>query len=233
LPNAKALRIHQGIARQLGIEILSGKFRPGDVIEGEIERSEALGVSRTAYREAIRILVAKGLLESRPKAGTHVTPRASWNLLDPQVLAWAFSGEPNANFIGDLFELRGIIEPAAAALAAARRTAEQLELMRAALDGMRRLTLASDAGQAADQDFHRVILQAAHNDALASLSGSVGAAVTWTTLFKQRHQPLPRDPLPEHEAVFSAITKGNPRRARTAMENLLRLALEDMGVIRK
>jgi DNA-binding FadR family transcriptional regulator len=233
LTKAKALRIHQEIARKLGIKILSGKLRPGAAFEGEIERSAALGVSRTAYREAIRILIAKGLLESRPKAGTHVTPRARWNLLDPQVLAWAFSGEPDAHFIGDLFELRGIIEPAAAALAAARRTAQQLELMRAALDGMRRLTLASDAGQAADQDFHRVILQAAHNDALASLSGSVGAAVTWTTLFKQRHQPLPRDPLPEHEAVFSAISKGNPKRARTAMENLLRLALEDMGVIRK
>ncbi|MFX7988724.1 GntR family transcriptional regulator, partial [Acinetobacter baumannii] len=92
----------------------SGMRKPGDVFGGEIEASEALGVSRTAYREAIRILAAKGLVESRPKAGTRVTPRSRWNMLDVDVLAWTFEGEPDTDFIIDLFELRGVIEPAAA-----------------------------------------------------------------------------------------------------------------------
>ena len=85
---------------------------------GEIEASEALGVSRTAYREAIRILAAKGLIESRPKAGTRVTQRSRWNLLDPDVLGWAFESEPDLDLLESLFELRNIVESAAAALAA-------------------------------------------------------------------------------------------------------------------
>ncbi len=226
----KAERIHQAIARTLGTAILSGKHQPGDSFEGEIERSLALGVSRTAYREAIRILVAKGLIESRPRAGTHVTPRSRWNLLDPDILAWTFSGEPDAHFIRGLFELRGIVEPAAAGFAAERRGDAQIMTMRRSLDDMARYGLTTEAGQAADQNFHRVILEAADNEALASLASSVGAAVSWTTRFKQRHQALPRDPLPEHMAVFLAIEASDPARARAAMEELVALALADMRI---
>ena len=225
-------RLHQAIARQIGGAILSGAYRPGDALDGEIEQALALGVSRTPYREAVRILVAKGLLESRPKAGTHVTPRARWNLLDPDILAWTFSGEPDEGFVQGLFELRGIIEPAAASLAAKRRTAAQVDAMRAALDLMAHHGLASEAGQAADQHFHAVVLAATHNDALASLASSVGAAVSWTTRFKQRRHALPRDPLPEHIAVFEAIAAGDDPQARRTMEELLRLALADMAVAR-
>ncbi len=226
----RPLRIHQSVARELGTAILMGTYQPGENLEGEIERSLALGVSRTAYREAIRILVAKGLLESRPKAGTSITPRARWNLLDPDILAWTFSGQPDQNFINGLFELRGIIEPAAAVLAATRRTDAQLETMRHALGEMQSHGLSTEIGQAADQDFHRAILEATHNDALASLASSVGAAVNWTTRFKQRNHALPRDPIPEHIAVFTAIEAQDTAQARTAMEELLQLALADMNI---
>lgn len=180
-------------------------MQPGDALDGEIEQALAMGVSRTPYHEAVRILVAKGLLESRPKAGTHVTPRARWNLFDPDVLAWTFSGEPDEKFVRGLFELRGIIEPAASSFAAQRRTEGQVSAMRNALAAMARHGLSTEEGRAADQQFHRSILEATHNEALASLASSVGAAVDWTTRFKQRHQALPRDPLPEHLAVFEAI----------------------------
>jgi len=224
---SNAERIHQAIARTLGTAILSGRYQPGESLEGEIEQSLALGVSRTPYREAIRILVAKGLLESRPRAGTHVTPRARWNLLDPDVLAWTFSGEPDPAFVRGLFELRGIIEPAAAALAARRRTAPQVAEMHEALDAMKRHGLSTDAGSAADQQFHRALLQATHNEALASLASSVAAAVDWTTRFKQRFQALPRDPYPDHMAVLAAIEASDAEQARQAMDELLRLALDD------
>jgi len=224
----RTLRIHQSLARQLGRAILSGEYKPGDSLDGEIEHSLALGVSRTAYREAIRILTAKGLLGSRPKAGTHVTPRHRWNLLDPDLLAWMFMGEPDQAFIRDLFELRGIIEPAAAALAAERRSASQLAAMQEALSDMSRLGLAAVEGQAADRQFHRLILEATGNEALISLAGSVGAAVQWTTHFKQRARKAPRDPVPEHEALYVAIAERDPLRSREAMVLLVQLALEDM-----
>ena len=224
----RPLRIHQAVAARLGIAILSGDYQPGDSLEGEIEQSLALGVSRTAYREAMRILIAKGLLESRPKAGTRVTARRRWNLLDPDILAWMFSGRPDDHFIHDLFELRGIIEPAAAALAAQRRTSAHLDCMTQALADMGSFGLASTQGQEADRTFHRAILEAAGNEALASLASSVGAAVQWTTHFKQRAHQNPRDPLPEHAAVHAAIAEGDADGASAAMTDLLRLALEDM-----
>lgn len=224
------LRIHQALARQLGIAILSGKHLPGEGFGGEIEQSEALGVSRTAYREAMRILTAKGLLESRPKAGTHVTPRRQWILLDPDVLEWMFAGTPDERFIRDLFELRGVIEPAAAALAATRHDQADLARMDAGLAGMRAYGLATAEGQAADQEFHTALLDAARNEALTSLATSVAAAVRWTTRFKQRRHQHPRDPLPEHVALRDAIASRKPARARKAMEELLRLALADMPI---
>ncbi len=221
-------RIHGAIAHDIGVEILGGVRKPGDVFGGEIEASEALGISRTAYREAIRILAAKGLVESRPKAGTRVTPRQRWNILDPDVLAWTFEGEPDPVFILDLFELRGVIEPAAAAFAARRREPHHLEEMKAALDDMERLGLADAEGRAADQRFHRTILAAAQNEALAALASSVGAAVSWTTKYKQRSRALPRDPLPDHVRVYEAIETGDPAAAHAMMAELLHLAVADM-----
>ena len=223
-------RIHGAIARDIGVEIVGGLRKPGDVFGGEIEASEALGISRTAYREAIRILAAKGLVESRPKAGTRVTARHRWNLLDPDVLAWTFEGEPDPAFILDLFELRSVIEPAAAEFAARRRTQDHLDDMRAALDDMERLGLADSEGRAADQRFHRAILAAANNEALAALASSVGAAVSWTTKYKQRNRALPRDPLPDHILVYEGILAGDAAAARQAMTQLLHLALADMDL---
>lgn len=224
-----SLRIHQAVARDLGTAILSGKFAPGDNLGGEIETAVELGISRTAYREAIRILIAKGMVESRPKAGTHVAPRERWNLLDPDVLAWMFSGEPDEGFIRDLFELRGVIEPAAAALAASRHDNTHLEAMDRALAGMRDYGLNTAEGQKADQDFHTVILKATGNEALAVLASTVGAAVSWTTRFKQRTNRLPRDPLADHVALRHAIASRDPAFASETMHELLRMALADMA----
>ena len=227
---AKSLPLHQAVARDLGIAILSGDYLPESGWGGEIEHAAALNVSRTAYREAMRILTAKGMLESRPKVGTRITPRHRWNLLDAEVLEWMFAGRPDENFIRDLFELRGAIEPAAASLAAKRRTYEHLATMNRALEGMRIHGLATEEGRMADQMFHRAILEAADNQALATLASSIAAAVTWTTSFKQRHQGLPRDSLPDHENIFKAIEAGSSRRAGQAMRDLLLLALKDMGL---
>jgi len=118
--------------------------------------TESLGVSRAAYREAVQTLIAKGLVESRPKAGTRVLPRDRWNLLDPDVLAWAFAREPDQRLIDSLFELRGIIEPASAALAAERRSREDLQQMKSGLALMRRHTLATEEGRQGDRQFPEI-----------------------------------------------------------------------------
>jgi len=222
-----ARRIHGTIARNLGVDILTGRYQPGETLPGEIEFAQSLRVSRSAYREAVRILIAKGLVESRTRTGTRVSPRERWNLLDPEVLGWSFESEPDEAFVRDLFELRMIVEPAAAEFAAARRDAADLARLKEAIAGMRRHGLATPEGQAADQAFHTAILSAARNAPLVTLSSSIAAAVSWTTVFKHRKRGLPRDPLPDHERLYEAIVAGDPEAARKQMVALVRLALED------
>jgi DNA-binding FadR family transcriptional regulator len=219
--------LHGAIAHKLGVAIMSGEYAPGDKLSGEVAFAEVLDVSRSAYREAVQVLAAKGLVESRPKAGTRVLPRARWNFLDPDILAWAFAGEPDLQFVRSLFELRAIVEPAAAGFAAERRDRADLNAMKNALAAMRRHTLATAAGRAADRNFHDAILRATRNDALITLSAGIGAAVNWTTEYKQRARGLPRNAIPDHARVYEAIVASDPAAAAQAMRNLVDLALED------
>lgn len=223
-------RLHGAIARKLGADILSGDYPAGATLPTEAMATETLGVSRAAYREAVQVLIAKGLVESRPKAGTRVLPRDRWNLLDPDVLAWAFAREPDQRLIESLFELRGIIEPAAAALAAERRSREDLQAMKSGLALMRRHTLATEEGRHGDRQFHSALLHATGNDALIALSAGIAAAVAWTTVYKQRGRELPRDPVPFHVSVYEAIADGDAERATEAMRVLVTGALEDIGL---
>jgi len=224
---ARPLRLHGVIARDLGMKIVSGHYAPGDILDGEIAASEERSVSRTAYREGVRILAAKGLVDSRPKTGTRVSARDRWHLLDPDVLSWIFEQEPDERLLSSLFELRKIVEPQSAALAARRRTEGQLRVMAEGLDGMARHSLANEAGRLADQNFHTALLEASDNPFLVSLTSGVAAAITWTTVFKQRVMPLRRDPVPDHLRVYEAILAGDPDAARDAMEKLVDMAFLD------
>lgn len=223
----KALRIHGAIAEALGIRIVSGELAPNEILEGEIAASDQLKVSRTAYREAIRILAAKGLVESRPKTGTRVSAQKKWHLLDPDVLSWIFQNEPEERLLANLFELRRIIEPEAAALAARRRSVGHLTEMAGALAEMQRHSLAVAEGRIADQRFHSTLLDASANPFLISLTRGVEAAVTWSTEFKQRKSPLRRDPLPDHLKVFEAVAAQDGKGAYRAMVELIDWAFID------
>ena len=223
--------LHLVLADRLGVDILSGAYSPGDILPNEIESSTSLAISRGAYREAIRTLAAKGLVHSRTKRGTRVNDSSNWNILDADVLRWMFETEPNPDFVRDLFELRLITEPAAAECAAAKCTDEEIAKMQSALQVMKAETLNSALGRAADLEFHKVLLTAARNSALASLSNSIGAAISWSTSYKARHNALDRDSMPDHERVFVAIAERNPAEARWAMESLIRFAQADLQKI--
>ena len=146
-----------------------------------------------------------------------------WNLLDPELLAWMFEGSsaPPLQFVRSLFHLRMIVEPAAAELAAQLRDGRQLARMGHALEQMDEFGLATKDGQAADQRFHALILEATGNEFLVSLSGSISAAVRWTTYFEYRAMQAPRNPMPEHRALFEAIAGSDPAAARQATEALV------------
>jgi DNA-binding FadR family transcriptional regulator len=137
-------------------------------------------------------------------------------LLDADVLEWAFESEPDVVLFNSLFELRNIIEVAAAGLAAKRRSAHHLKAMRSALERMARCTLATEEGRQADIEFHSELFDASNNPFIISLTSGVSAAIRTTTMFKQRHSPLRRDPVPDHARVFAAIEAGDCAKATEA-----------------
>ena len=210
-------RLSVRIAHDLGVAITAGEYQPGDKLEGEIEVSDRLNVSRTAYREAIRMLTAKGMVESRPRTGTRVLERSKWHLLDPDIIAWSFEGEPSEEFMRNLFELRRLIEPEAAFLAATRRTPRDLMRMGYALEQMEQYDLVSLEGRAADQQFHHAVLAAAKNELLVALSATVQASISWVTEFKRRKRSFARDARPDHHQIFEKIAAGDNHGAREAM----------------
>ena len=227
---AKREPSHIKLSRELGVPIVTGQICPGEVLPGEIEIAEDYGVSRSVVREALRMLSARGLIESRPKIGTRVKDREAWNMLDPIVLEWMFEVTPPPKFVKSLFELRLVVEPAAAALAARKKTARHLATMGHALEEMARHTLSTPEGQVADQEFHSAILMATDNELMISLSATIGAAVRWTTFFKSRKNKSPRDSIEEHRALFEAIADGDAERARHVTEALIAMAQRDTEV---
>jgi DNA-binding FadR family transcriptional regulator len=198
-------RLKGSLAQQLAVQILSGELPAGHVFVNEIEYAEQLGISRATLREAFRILAAKGLVNSRPKSGTRVSPKRQWSLLDPDLLAWQFEARPSPEFLRDLFELRMLVEPGAAALAASRRTDAEVDGMRRALESMAAHGLGREAGRLADLNFHNIMLESTRNDMVIALASSIMAAIAWTTIYKQRKRALARDPIPDHRAMAELI----------------------------
>lgn len=223
-------RLNHVVAQRLAIQIVSGELPTGHVFPAEVDHAEALGVSRSVLREAFRVLTAKGLVSSRPKAGTRINERRHWNLLDPDVLAWQIQCGASDSFLRDLFELRMVVEPQAAEMAAQRRDAGQLRDMANALDAMERFTLASDKGRAADIRFHELLIEATRNEMLVALSNSISTAIASTTAIKQGLDGTPRDAMPEHRALYEQIAEGNARQARKAMVTLIELAHADTRI---
>ena len=218
-------RVHNAITRELALRILSGRAKPGELLEGEVGSSARLRVSRGAYREAVRTLVSKGLVEPRPKTGTRVNSSDKWVMLDPDVLTWMFSDQPCRGNVDSLFELRMMIEPAAAELAASRRKQRHLDVMRNALDAMGKYSLHTEAGRLADHDFHTALLSAAGNPFLASLGNSVRAAAEVLSQFGRG--PAPRSASAAAHClanVYSSIAAKDPRAAHEAMARLIRVS---------
>src|SRR5512140_1591981 len=114
--------VHGNTLDHLGAAIVAGRYPAGSSIPAAPRLCEELGVSRTVVREAVKSLVAKGLVSTGPKVGTRVQPAAHWNWFDPDVVAWQSKAGLTREYLRDLQELRRVVEPAAVRLAAQRAT---------------------------------------------------------------------------------------------------------------
>lgn len=213
LPQRKSM--HGRIVQDLGIDIVSGKLKPGERLPAEATLCETYGVSRPVLREATRVLVAKGLVVSKPRVGSIVRPRGDWHMLDPDVLYWTLSSIPERDFFQSLLAVRRIIEPAAAALAATTATPEDIERIEAAY---RRMAAAptSEALLEPDLQFHREIMAATHNDMLAYIGNMMSFALSESIKLTSRHPNTHALALPRHKAILTAIQNRDPLGARQA-----------------
>jgi len=220
--------LHGLVAHQIGQQIIRGDLRPGQLLPSEEALSARLRVSRTAMREAIKVLAAKGLIESRPKTGTRIRPREFWNFLDPDLLAWQLSAGPIGQYVKDLFELRRVVEPAAAEIAARRVGARDIARMKKAYQGM---AAAGDDGELwvePDMRFHKAILHATGNELIRSLGAMIETALAITFRLSSTNPEGQRHALPLHGAILNALMRRSPNAARRAMLRLLDRSEEDV-----
>lgn len=221
--------LHGLLVQHLGQLIVEGSLGPEDHLPPEEEFSGQFGVSRTVLREAMRVLAAKGLVESRPKTGTRVLPRESWSLLDPEVLVWQQTAGPKPLFLKEFEEVRIALEPEGARLAAERASTDQLARVERALQRMETASASNNrlAFVEADVDFHAAIFEACQNQLLRQMGKTV------TTFLRIRHQGLEDIPdvleatAPEHAAVLAALKSGDAERAYQAMVVLVSRAAQD------
>ena len=214
----KRASLHDQITSNLGIAILSGELKEGDV-SSETALRRNLGVSRTILRESLKVLVSKGLVTLRPKVGVSIRPRREWNLFDPDVLAWQAETVVDKEFIRTLCEVRLIVETAGAALAAVRGTPEEKTAISSCFANMESNLGSKEAYDEADIAFHGAIFNACHNELLRQLGNTIRSALRLQD--KCGSEVGMKESLVLHHEVASAILKGDDAAARAAMENII------------
>lgn len=209
-------------ASELGRQITSGDYPPDATLPVEAELAEQLGVGRNVVREAVKVLAGKGLLRTGPRVGTRVRPRADWNLLDPDVIAWsALSRQAFEPLLRELTEVRRLFEPAAAELAASRATRRESADLLAAIEAMEDAVEDPEASLAADLEFHRTLLAAAHNSVLASFQNVISALLRSDFEIAMRRPGAFADSIARHREIAEAVADRSSSRARKAAERLI------------
>jgi DNA-binding FadR family transcriptional regulator len=212
--------IHSTIAEAIGSRIVAGEFPPGTILPNEEKWASIFKVSRSAVREAMKVLMAKNLLVSRPKVGSRVQPVETWSLLDHDILTWYARSPRREHLLRSLQQFRHIIEPEAAALAAELRTDDQMMEISAACKDMATAPSLTER-TSADVRFHQAILKASRNEFLLPLGGLIDTAlnslfVMITVSANDLHyaQDL-------HDEIERCIRQQRPQAARLAVRRLL------------
>ena len=210
------------VSRELGRRIVAGTLESDSMLDDENTLAERYKVSRVVIRDAVKILVGKGLLQVRRGFGTRVKPRSEWVLLDDDVLAWHLSAPPDAGFLAQLMEFRLAFEPRAARWAAERATAENLADIEAAVLRMEEEKGSVENFIVADARFHRAVLHAAHNELLKEMEGVIYSALLVSVRITNRDPRENEKSIPYHRDLFEAIARKDGDRAERMSEELLR-----------
>ena len=211
-----------GILDRLGQNVVSGQYGAGRRLPTEAELARKLGVSRASLRESLRALANKGLVDARPRRGTTVLDKDSWDIFDPDVLRWMARATPDPAFMIALLEARKILEPAAARLAALRASAAQILAIDRAFQGMAD-SLPHDVEGCCRHDlaFHEGIFAAAANPLLHRFVLTIRTGLLASFRISSDARESYENSLIEHRAVATAIRRRDPQAAEAAMRTLL------------
>jgi DNA-binding FadR family transcriptional regulator len=217
--------VTEEITNILGREIVAGLFPPGATLLGEEEICARFGASRSAAREAVKILAAKGLLQTRPRRGSRITPTKEWNFFDPAVLAWLRESAKPRHLITELLEMRLAFECEAAALAAARGLAGEIDAIRHAFEAMKTAAQGDADPISSDAAFHEAILAATGNRFFLPFSAVIRTALQFSVPTTNALFGHTVGDLEAHGRVLIAIERGDSESARIAMRDMLKEVL--------
>jgi len=208
------------IVDTMGQRIVTGHYKSGEQLPVEADLCTEFGVSRSIMREATKVLMAKGLLASKPRVGTLVKGQECWNLLDVDVLSWVTEALPGEDFLDMLFEARMALEPSAAELAARKASPEDILAIGKAY---REMEAAKTVEESLEPDirFHQAIMDATHNQVIRYIGHTLHNALAISIRLTNWHPDIHILSLPRHEAVYLAIRDRDPRAAARAAKNLL------------
>jgi DNA-binding FadR family transcriptional regulator len=223
--------VHGNTVDHLGEAIVAGRYAAGSSIPPEPILGAELGVSRTVIREAVKSLIAKGLVTSGPKVGTRVVAAEHWNWFDPDVIAWQAKAGLTPEFLRDLMDLRRVVEPAALRLAAQRATQEDIAGVTAALEGMRHAVKEGGDYVTHDLRFHQGLLRACRNRMLIQMSKALEALLRTSFELSTSKKGGPASSLQLHQAVLDAVVARNPEKAEQAILVLINGAHQDIEEI--
>lgn len=217
---------HASTVDRLGAWIAQGNVGAGQSLKVEAALGEEFGVSRTVIREAIKTLVAKGMLEVGPKVGTRVLPVRSWNLFDPQVVGWLAAKGLPASFVMDLLDLRRAIEPMAVRWACERATPQQIADIQAAYRVLEASVKDKGDYNHADQCFHEAVLAASHNQFIEQMLPALGALLAISFEVSSAVPGELGRTLPLHKDLADAIATRDSARGVWACMSLIENACE-------
>lgn len=210
------LNLTQQLVHALGKKIMLGSFKVGDSLPSEADLCIEFNISRTATREAVKMLTAKGLISSRPRQGIKVAESKHWNLFDADVLNWILIGKPDLYLLRHFLQLRLAIETEAAYLAAQYAQEPELRAIESALVRMKDATNGEDDTHEADIAFHQSVLTASNNPFFIQLINFITTALKVNLRFTNRLIAVTHEEYEAHVEIFNYIKNKDPESASQA-----------------
>ncbi len=227
--------MEQGKDRSLVSKVMDGlvsgivEEKYGAILPPQDVLSKEFDVSRTVMREALSMLLARHMLDVRPKVGTRIRSMRDWRMIDEDVVNWRFRAKPDPLFMRDVIEFRMLIEPRAAAQAAARASVADVAAIREAFDLFKGLAPGDTGYASANELLHTRIVHASGNQFFQQMAAIIRGALQATQPMLAEKAGAWEISVQTHERLVSAIERRDPKDAEAAALALIELAADEVS----